>query len=44
MRTPDRLIEAEGVSVHDIRPISPTLEDVFVQQIAASQRAAEGTR
>ncbi|MBI3910358.1 MAG: ABC transporter ATP-binding protein [Armatimonadetes bacterium] len=42
---PERLrreLESAGVTVRDLRRISPTLEDVFVQLIALRERAAEG--
>jgi ABC-2 type transport system ATP-binding protein len=36
-----RSLEAAGVAVHDIHRIPPELEDVFVQLIAHSERAAK---
>jgi len=33
-----RALEAGGVAVHNVRAIQPTLEDVFVQQIAGRRR------
>jgi ABC-2 type transport system ATP-binding protein len=38
---PDELqrgLQAAGVTIHDFYPISPTLEDVFVQLVARSER------
>lgn len=35
-------LEARGVTVHSVRRIPPSLEDVFVQQITQSQREAAG--
>jgi len=34
------MLRARGIAVHDVRPIKPTLEDVFVSRIRAGQASA----
>jgi ABC-2 type transport system ATP-binding protein len=37
-----RDLEASGITVHDLHPIAPTLEDVFVQLVSRGERPEDG--